>query len=361
MPAEGDGWMSNAKIMPGKGSSDAETEPTWAAATAPQPPRSIFRSYFHQGPFCDRYVQDAAAGVDVLIPVLHTNDLWEANLLSIYREIPVKRLLLGNAGCIDRTLDVAAKFPRVEVFDHRAYVSLGYSIRKLIEEVQSDWFVYLHSDVYLPPGWFDTMKKFQGQYDWYECKQHLTILLEYPKPNRHHPTSGSQMGRKAAFADVLPKIDDDYLYRNEDIIIAHLIEEAGKRYGRVDETYHYHQHMLKRSTWGRDVRVEYSVEPTRKEEIRTCLMQAKGIVKYMNPTLHLVDEVMLNVKRLQELGVLTQREFGRWATETNPTWRGYPQCRLRLWDRLRLIKRSLKELVKAAVHCCHALYRLVRG
>ena len=192
------------------------------------PPTSIFRSYFTQESFFDRFVSDSSDAVDVLIPVMHTNDLWRANLLSIYREIPVKRLLLGDAGCVDRTLDIASQFPRVTVFDHRSYVSLGYSIRKLIEEVRTDWFVYLHSDVYLPPGWFDTMKKFQGHYDWYECRQQLTILLEYPKPNRYHPTSGSRMGRKAAFAEVLPKIDDDYLYRNEDIVLAHLVEEAGQ-------------------------------------------------------------------------------------------------------------------------------------
>jgi len=355
--------MRDAVVINGKAGLVSEKDSSSSTEPMPQPPQSIFRSYFHQPAFHDRYVQNAVDAVDVLIPVLHTNDLWEANLLSIYREIPVKRLLLGDAGCVDRTLEIAQQFPRVEVFDHRKYVSLGYSIRKLIEEVQTEWFVYLHSDVYLPAGWFETMKKFQGTYDWYECRQQLTILLEYPlsyhKCNR--PYSGSQMGRKAAFTDVLPKIEDDYLYRNEDIILAHLIEEAGQRYGRVDEAYHYHQHMLKRSTWGRDVRVEFNVEPTKQEEIRTYMMQAKGIVKYMNPTLALIDEVQVSTRRLQELGVMSQAEFAKWAAVTNPTWRGYPQCRLSLPDRLRLIKRSLKELVAASVKCCHSLYRLVRG
>ena len=57
-------------------------------------------------------MDDPSDAVDVLIPVMHTNDLWEANLLSIYREIPVKRLLLGDAGCIDRTVEIARRFPR---------------------------------------------------------------------------------------------------------------------------------------------------------------------------------------------------------------------------------------------------------
>ena len=94
---------------------------------------------------------------------------------------------------------------------------------------------------------------------------------------------------------------------------SHLIEQAGYRYGRVEETFHYHQQMRKRTAWGREVRVQFDVEPTREEEIRTCLMQAKGIVKYMNPTLKLVEEVHANTRRLEELGTLSQAEFGRWA------------------------------------------------
>src|SRR5262245_27577412 len=120
-------------------------------------PRTGFRKYFDNPPFVDRLNADPGLAVDVIIPVLHTNELWQANLLSVYREIPVSRLLLGDGGCVDDTIEVARKFPRVEVFDHRAFKSLGFSIRRLIEEVQSEWFIYLHSDVYLPEGWFDNM------------------------------------------------------------------------------------------------------------------------------------------------------------------------------------------------------------
>ena len=149
------------------------------------------------GPFVDRSAREPANGIDVIIPVMHTNDLWRKNLLSIYREIPVKRLLLGDAGCIDQTLAIAADFPRVTVLDHREFVSLGYSLRKLIEEVRTDWFIYLHSDVYLPAGWFDIMCRHQGTYDWFECRQHLTVLLDFPlELPDWRSFSGSQMGRR---------------------------------------------------------------------------------------------------------------------------------------------------------------------
>ncbi len=204
----------------------------------------------------DRLSADPGLGVDVIIPVLHTNELWRANLLSIYREIPVNRLLLGDGGCIDDTIEIARKFPRVEVFDHRSFKSLGFSIRRLIEEVQTEWFIYLHSDVYLPEGWFNDMAAARNKYDWFESGQNVTVMVEYVPPTLEveRAYSGSQMGRKAAFKDVLPKIDDDYLYRNEDIIFANLIKDAGFRYGKVAETSHDHQVMFKESRWLRRVK-----------------------------------------------------------------------------------------------------------
>jgi hypothetical protein len=285
---------------------------------------SVFQLYLRPEVFSDRFASNPAGAIDVLIPVMHTNDLWRKNLLSIYREIPVHRLLLGDGGCIDKTLEIAREFPRVHTYDHRDYVSLGYSIRKLIEMVETEWFVYLHSDVYLPPGWFDVMRTYQGQYDWCECLQHVTVMLDYPVKNPgSRAYSGSQMGRKKAFETVLPKIDDDFLYRNEDIILAELVKATGGRYGRVLETFYYHQQMPRKSLWERNVRVSFEVAPSPAEETRESLMQAKGLVKYLKPTPDLAYQVGLHVRRLIQLGVVTWPDFKKWAEEVNPEWKPF--------------------------------------
>ena len=54
------------------------------------------------------------------------------------------------------------QFPRVHIFDHSSYKSLGYSVRALMTAVETEWFLYLHSDVYLPEKWFDTMRTHQS-------------------------------------------------------------------------------------------------------------------------------------------------------------------------------------------------------
>src|SRR5437016_2060726 len=105
-------------------------------------PFSIVRWLSQQEVFSDRFASGREGAVDVLIPVMHTNEMWGRNLISIYREIPVNRLLLGDGGCIDQTIEIAKKFPRLVVDDHRGFTSLGYSIRKLIERVETEWFVY---------------------------------------------------------------------------------------------------------------------------------------------------------------------------------------------------------------------------
>lgn len=284
---------------------------------------SVFQEYYSQQPLVDRFASDPTDAVDVIIPIIHTNELWKANLLSIYREIPVKRLLIGDGGCIDNSLDVVKAFPRVTVFDHRKFVSLGFSIRKLIEEVETEWFVYLHSDVYLPPGWFEEMNKFRDTYDWYECRQHLTILVDYPMDYAGvtRSLSGSQMGRKSAFQDVLPKIDDDYLYRNEDLIYSDLITRAGFRYGRVDSMFHYHQLMNKKSAWRRTFKhVDFIMDKSREEEVREFTMQLRGLIKYTQPTPLFIDSVIGSIRILNRVQGVKMAELRAWAAQVNPAW-----------------------------------------
>jgi len=44
--------------------------------------KSIFFQYYTQGEFIDKYKQSRKGAVDVIIPVIHTNELWQSNLFS---------------------------------------------------------------------------------------------------------------------------------------------------------------------------------------------------------------------------------------------------------------------------------------
>ena len=337
-------------LLPTKGSR------SMAQPTSTEDTRSIFQRYYAKEPLSDRFAADPRNAVDVIIPIIHTNELWENNLHSFYREIPVKRLLIGDGGCIDNSLDVVKRFPRVELRDHRAFTSLGFSIRKLIEDVETDWFIYVHSDVYLPEGWFDVMVRHQAEYDWFGCPSRNTVQVDYPFVDKTRPYAGSQMGRKDAFRPGLSKIDDDFVYRQEDLVFANVVKQAGFREGRIDDTFHYHQIMHKESPWSRKIkRVTIDMDWSRSEEVRSCMTQVKGIIKYLNPDSLpqenlLFDGVILNIVRLMELDEITWPQLREWIVETNPAWLKHlsrwkiESTRLR---RKRIVRRTVKNLLSA--------------
>ena len=312
---------------------------------------SIFQRYYKEDIFLDRYGKEKENAVDVVMPVVHTNELWEANLRSIYREVPVSRLLISDGGCVDNSIDIVKKYPRVVVYDHTRHISLGYCLRKLIEAVTTEWFIYLHSDVYLPEGWFDTMKKYQGDYDWFGCPQRITAMVEYPNIDKMHgevrPYAGSQMGRKNAFIKGLERIDDDFVYRQEDYVMAHIIEDNGFKHGRIEDTYHYHQVMHKESPWSRKLkRVAVEVEWSREEQIRASTMQIKGIVKYLQPTAGLKKALELRIINLMAMGEFDKEEFRGWVKETNPTWVPHVNyTKIRLLNTIRKVYHRLRKYI----------------
>lgn len=286
-------------------------------------PQSIFGRYYAQEPFVDRYAVNSDGAVDIVIPVLHSNELWRSNLISIYREVPVHRLRLGDGGCKDETLTIARQFPRVEIYDHSAFKSLGYSIKELIKAVETEWFCYFHSDVYLPDGWFDTMRAHQAKYDWFGCPMRITALVESHLADKERPYAGTQMGRKAAFARGLDRIDDDYVYRQEDWVFAGIVEDGGFRHGKVEDTFHWHQVMPRVYGDTRRVRkfkeVRLDVEMTHQEEIYTAETQLFGTIKYLQPTAYHVNGAQINLKYLQEQGRV-DADFYDWVEHTNPVW-----------------------------------------
>lgn len=307
---------------------------------------SIFSEYYSSQKLVDRFIHDAERAIDVIIPVYHTNELWRANLISIYREIPIKRLLISDGGVIDNSLDVLKEFPRVEVFNHRHYKTLGMCIAALVKEVTAEWFAYLHSDVYLPEGWFDAMIKHQGQYDWYGCPMNITVLINYRLHEPLRPYAGSQLGRTKAFAKYINRVEDDFVYRQEDFVFNKIVEDAGFKTGKVEDTFHYHQLMYRKSS-GFDlnvkkVNVDTIVNETEKK--RSSLMQIKGIVKYLDP----IEPYVINDFKGNAFSMLLNDEieftgFRNWIKQTNPLWLYYFPYKLYLRVGYIKLKRKIRQ------------------
>jgi hypothetical protein len=328
---------------------------------------SIFKEFYTEKPFVDRYVEEnGTIAVDVIIPLIHANELWETNLKSFYREIPINNLLIGDAGCLDKTIDAVSQFPRVKIFDHRHFVSQGFSIRKLIEAVETERFIYLHSDVYLPLNWFIDMEKYSSRFDWVECSPHLTILYDTPLEHRNvdRPFSGAQVGVTKSFKDILPIIEDDFLLRNEDIILAELLQGAGYSYKRIHDVFHYHQEMDKESPWRRKVKpfkLQYEMNPN--DEIKIYNMQVKGLIKYLTPREDMpldVYEYYLGLRRLKALNALDRNELHEWIKEVNPDWLSFHKKIMRQ-ERAYELRRAGNSFFKAAISFLKAIFYFIFG
>jgi uncharacterized protein Smg (DUF494 family) len=310
---------------------------------------SIFEEYYSEQKLVDRYLNDKENGIDVIIPVYHTNELWQANLTSIYREVPVRRLLISDGGVIDDSIDVVNRFPRVEVFNHRQYKTLGKCIAELIKEVSSDWFIYVHSDVYLPPNWFDHMIKHKDKYDWYGCPMNITVMVNYRLEEPLRPYAGSQLGRKEAFTNGIKNIDDDFVYRQEDFVFNKIVEDAGFKTGKIEDTFHYHQVMYRKSI-GYDLNVtsvKINTKVNEKEQLRSADMQIRGIVKYLDPIEpYVINDFKAYLHEMLRRKELNYLDFRKWVKYTNIRWLPYVSWKLYSYLTLKDIYRSLRNLVK---------------
>jgi len=291
--------------------------------------KSFFEVYEKNKEFIDRKLVSNEEAVDVIIPTINTNIFFENNLYSYYKEIPINRLLIGDGGCTDNTIEIVKKFPRVKIIDQRKYNSLGRCITELMSLVITEWFIYLHSDVYLPKNWYDDMKKYQNKYDFYETDRRNVFVLEFNPvimKNKKRAFSGSQMCRKKAFKNIILKIEDDYLYRNEDIIFSELIKAEGFKYSRIFDTFHYHEAVTGEGRKEQNQRINgITVQQDHdiNNEIITTDWQATGIIKYLQPKPYLISRVNGPILKLRNYNALNVKEFKNWVEQTNNVWLKY--------------------------------------
>lgn len=280
----------------------------------------LFEELLECNDFIDRNIESKDS-IDVIIPVLNTDIFFERNLISIYRELPVNRLLIGDGGCTDNTIDVVSRFPRVKIFDHKAFNCQGASIKALVKEVETQYFAYCHADVYLPKGFYYGYSGRSLENMWIESARNLltvneTYIEKCIKAKRSY--SGVQIGDTALLKQSVDKLEDDYVQRNEDIIIRDLVEKNGGRYEKIPNLLHLHQSPIARG-YGKPAYHDKDWA----EKIFN--MQIRGIIKYLDPPTttdrkYLIDEVNSSIKALAKMGRLNRTSLRYWIADVNPHW-----------------------------------------
>ena len=223
--------------------------------------------------------------MDVIIPC-HWVDwaYFTSNVKSWFDELPIRKLYFGCNNKDDEFFtdikEYLSSYEKIEFIDQRDINTLGMQIANLMKQVKTDWFVYCHSDAYICRHSFLMMEADMSEDVGLIESEHINFNGNdwiYPK-YYYVPRSfsGFQLFRLDAVKEIIGRIEDDYIYRNEDIIFQNACTEAGFKFVKSWAP-HIHYATIN-GKW--TPKGEYSDD----SKAITYDMQAKGIVKYCAPT-----------------------------------------------------------------------------
>lgn len=177
--------------------------------------------------------------IDVMVRTKNSEGVLEKCLTSIYEEIPVCHLIVVDSFSEDRTLEIVGKFERnygnIKIIQTKAGIAKAAEIG--IENVDTEWFAYIDSDVILQKKWFSKIFKYVTE-DQKIGAVESNVIHHYPKgtpkfPEFKHVVNGKKVGRALTIATLMKKepvknitIPDD-VGRYEDEFIRRWIESKG--------------------------------------------------------------------------------------------------------------------------------------
>src|SRR3972149_8788416 len=94
--------------------------------------------------------------IDVVVLTKNSERLLRECLKSVYRNVPVKRLLIVDGYSTDGTIQIVNEFKEkhgnVVLIQDRG--TRGNARQLALDKVETEWFMFVDSDVILCDGWF---------------------------------------------------------------------------------------------------------------------------------------------------------------------------------------------------------------
>ncbi|MCS7119951.1 MAG: glycosyltransferase family A protein [Nitrososphaerota archaeon] len=98
--------------------------------------------------------------IDVVMLTKNSERILKECVQSIYKNVPVRRLIIIDGFSTDNTIKIINGFQR----QHENIVLIqqegtrGMARQRALSEVETDWFMFVDSDVILCDGWFEKVK-----------------------------------------------------------------------------------------------------------------------------------------------------------------------------------------------------------
>jgi glycosyltransferase involved in cell wall biosynthesis len=103
--------------------------------------------------------------IDVVMLTKNSERLLNACLKSVYENVPVKRLIVVDAFSTDDTLKIFGEFDKrygnIKIITEKS--SRGKARERGIREVETEWFMFVDSDVILCKDWFKKASRYIGE------------------------------------------------------------------------------------------------------------------------------------------------------------------------------------------------------
>ena len=167
------------------------------------------------GLFIDRKTKEPESKlIDVIMLTLDADNFLEKCLYTLYSEIPVRKLFVGDGGSKDKTAEIINKFPRVKFFVRPDIRTTGKILEFLISKIETEWAVIIDADIELLPGWYDEMCKYQTSYDVIENSKRIMAYHLYREDENKlkmntRPGDWCTLMRKEAVQNY--SCDDDFM------------------------------------------------------------------------------------------------------------------------------------------------------
>ncbi len=261
--------------------------------------------------------------VDVLIATLDAETYLEKCLDSIYKEIPVSKVIVVDGGSKDRTVEILNQYPRMDIHVRPDIRTTGKGLEFMFSRTTTPWIAIIDADIELPPGWYDEMARYKDTYDFFGCKRITHYEFYRVDPSsldiNNRPLGAPWLARRDCFNHY--HVDDDYMWRAGDMLLRQAAEKSGYKFGKVATTYHYHHttdspmyESDKEKRGSRLVFEEPKMEVLNKANWEKRMDDfRKAVVKYIEPEFVYPrgDEGLLST--LMELDL-------QWVKETNARW-----------------------------------------
>jgi glycosyltransferase involved in cell wall biosynthesis len=285
--------------------------------------------------------------VDIVLLTLDEEKYLEKCLDSVYREIPVNKLIVVDGGSKDKTVEILQRYPRIEIHVRPDLKTSGKSCEFALSHVETPWVVIIEGHIELPAGWYDEMIKHKQEYDFIGCRRIMRYEFE-----REQPVSLDMDKRPLGAPWLMNRdcirnyhVDDDYMWRATDVLLRQVAEKDGFKFGKISETFHYHD-MTDNVMYASDAEkrssrlvftepemeiLDYKNWQKRLDDVK------KAIVKYIDPEYIYPHNDRELFRTLLELD-------SEWIRQTNPKW-SEELNKINIMERI-LFGRRLKKLRK---------------